>query len=69
MKTISDGKFWEAITRSSPMYKPEIIRINISSSFMTRARCKNVAKDQIFTMPFLSLTNGKVPVMPCFILK
>ena len=26
------------------MYKPEVIRINISSSFMTRARCKNCGK-------------------------
>ncbi len=48
MKTISDGKFWEAITRSSPMYKPEIIRINISSSFMTRARCKKCGKGPDF---------------------
>jgi hypothetical protein len=32
--------FWIAVTRLDPMYKPEIIRINISLAFMARARCK-----------------------------
>jgi hypothetical protein len=40
MNFINEGKFWQAIGRDRPMYKPEIIRINISSSFMSRARCK-----------------------------
>lgn len=35
-----DRDFWNAVTRLDPMYKPEIIRINISLTFMAKTRCK-----------------------------
>lgn len=35
-----ERNYWVVVTRLDPMYKPEIIRINISMSFMARTRCK-----------------------------
>jgi hypothetical protein len=33
-------QFWVAISSRGPMYKPEVIKIGISSTFMPRVRCK-----------------------------
>jgi hypothetical protein len=37
-----------ALKKYDCMYKPEIIRINISSTFLSRARCKNCGKNPSF---------------------
>ena len=35
-----DKDFWDAVVSLDPSFKVEAIRVNISSSFMARARCK-----------------------------
>lgn len=40
MRDNFDKDFWEAVVKWDPMRKQETIRINISSTFMVRARCK-----------------------------
>lgn len=40
MSDLFDKDFWDAVVRLDPMHKQETIRINISSTFMARGRCK-----------------------------
>ena len=47
-KSIYDKDIYSLIARMSPMYKPEIVRINISSTFMVKSRCKECGKGPDF---------------------
>jgi len=50
---ISNRDWNKIMSQINPMYKPEIIRINISSTFMVRARCKECGKgpDYYYSSP------------------
>lgn len=53
MKKYNEKEIFDIIKTYSPMYKPEIIRLNISSTFMVKARCKECGKgpDYYYSTP------------------